>query len=1364
MKNKPMKINFKKILFVISLVLTVVLGVTFVFYLFSDKNLNEIPTVQILYEVVEKRNEFSKVYKRSDGSYTAIMSATPFHYYENNEWKEIDNTLIKDSNENYTNSANDFNVNLPLKISADSNITVKQNDYSVAFSLNGTETKSKGKVKNTKENNQLSNDESLPNKNSSSITYKNVFVGTDIVYELEGKTLKENIIVDSFSDVKESYEFTISLNNLTAILNSDGSVSFKNDKDEIVFSIPSPVMYDAEKQFSKNITVSLTDNGSNTYSLTYAPDYEWLKQENTKYPITIDPIIQAVGMDAIRCATVLSDNPDSTGYDSTFNVVADAVTDENEQYYAETYEKIYIEAFQGLLNDVTITEAQLINACGAEGQFALKEIDQACDFTTVTYNTKPLLNSEVLDYYTAPVGEEDELIYMHHNITQYLSDLIAGKIENNGLAITVTEDCAENSMAFMVGNAPSNGIFNPVSGVGIFVNYVETEGYDSRYNHHIQSVGDAGTVYVNDFTRRLFVSREELSLKNSDMSVNISMQYNPALYNYTESLEKANSTETKTYCFLKTFGDSWLTNYNRGIYLSDYSDYPVVSFVTENGNILSFSPVKTTDEDGKQQIVYIEDRKEILGDTGYSVRIITDEETDEDLIEIIRPDGNVEQFDDYGRLITIMSGVDSSKKIEIHYVSDLSKNNNLFAIDYITDDVGQKYDFVYDSTTNLLSYIYCMAVDGSIITDGTNPIGVMYEYIVSDSGRNLLSKVTSSDGAVATYEYDSNDRLVGIINSDNQKYTYEYDSTLIDTVSKITEWIRPDSNSSFNMNNSIDLISSGPFQTTIETTTQTEVYQFGKYGAPEIIYNNDGEFINIESQDNSVSSLNSNHSNWNIISENYLCNPKFQEYFVATSSDAISWYGVDGEFPFRTSTGDPGDSYCGCLDNSIGFNGYEQVVVTENCDSATLSLYAKSGKRQVDNNSFEMWCYAYNDNDEVVYYGHSTEYVGNDSDWKRHSVTASRKITSEELDDEEVAYFLVRILTTDDTSVFIDNIQLEKHEKCSSYNLVTDGLFRYDYSTPVGWTSESDYKMVDATVNGHDYGAIEFSGGINNSYSISQTIYHDGTKGEVYEFGGWFNGYIVNSETDLAILKENSQVVNFIDNRYSRIKVEYTYKGENNETLTAKEYIDFNQHMSDWQYALSSFELKGDCSEFVVSIEYGNHPNTAYFTGIQLYLVEEAGQDNKIDDEIINELPETGYYCLYESESNNYFEVANDMKYVLTGDATYEINGGFDCLEENKSNTSDNDYYKIKVNEDGKLFIDGAFIDNSQTDFTLSFILLDANHQQVAGSTLNPYGNQSKILSSTLAPGEYVICVFVERTNVEKTDAEYRLLLSFQPN
>lgn len=45
-------------------------------------------TSDILYEVVEKRNEYTKVYKLSDGSYYEVISNEPVHVYNNGRWEE----------------------------------------------------------------------------------------------------------------------------------------------------------------------------------------------------------------------------------------------------------------------------------------------------------------------------------------------------------------------------------------------------------------------------------------------------------------------------------------------------------------------------------------------------------------------------------------------------------------------------------------------------------------------------------------------------------------------------------------------------------------------------------------------------------------------------------------------------------------------------------------------------------------------------------------------------------------------------------------------------------------------------------------------------------------------------------------------------------------------------------------------------------------------------------------------------------------------------------------------------------------------------------------------------------------------------
>lgn len=48
---------------------------------------------EIVCEVPEKRDEYSKTYKRADGSYTSIISQVPLHTYEDGQWNEIVDTF-----------------------------------------------------------------------------------------------------------------------------------------------------------------------------------------------------------------------------------------------------------------------------------------------------------------------------------------------------------------------------------------------------------------------------------------------------------------------------------------------------------------------------------------------------------------------------------------------------------------------------------------------------------------------------------------------------------------------------------------------------------------------------------------------------------------------------------------------------------------------------------------------------------------------------------------------------------------------------------------------------------------------------------------------------------------------------------------------------------------------------------------------------------------------------------------------------------------------------------------------------------------------------------------------------------------------
>ena len=88
----------------------------------------------IVSEVVSERDAFKKVFEREDGSFTAIISSGPVHYFEDGEWLEIDNTLTE-TNGTITNESNGFSVDLPSEITSDKNVTIATEKAELSFTM-----------------------------------------------------------------------------------------------------------------------------------------------------------------------------------------------------------------------------------------------------------------------------------------------------------------------------------------------------------------------------------------------------------------------------------------------------------------------------------------------------------------------------------------------------------------------------------------------------------------------------------------------------------------------------------------------------------------------------------------------------------------------------------------------------------------------------------------------------------------------------------------------------------------------------------------------------------------------------------------------------------------------------------------------------------------------------------------------------------------------------------------------------------------------------------------------------------------------------------------------------------------------------
>ncbi len=88
----------------------------------------------VLGEVPEKRSEFAKHFRMSDGSMKAVVYSDQVNYKDGNEFKEIDNTLIDGDNNTYKNTDSPFKVSLSKNFKNKNLVNIESNNHNVSMS------------------------------------------------------------------------------------------------------------------------------------------------------------------------------------------------------------------------------------------------------------------------------------------------------------------------------------------------------------------------------------------------------------------------------------------------------------------------------------------------------------------------------------------------------------------------------------------------------------------------------------------------------------------------------------------------------------------------------------------------------------------------------------------------------------------------------------------------------------------------------------------------------------------------------------------------------------------------------------------------------------------------------------------------------------------------------------------------------------------------------------------------------------------------------------------------------------------------------------------------------------------------------
>lgn len=407
----------------------------------------------IVEEITEKRTEYTKQFRLNNGLFMAVVYPEAIHYEKDGQWQDIDNTL-KLSGSAYTNTASSWSVSLPQQLSKDQAVSVSKDGHTLRFrmagellssselstaSLESTEQTfgvqeaqtSPGQVQQidlgqAKENTDYP--ETVPEKLQSRLQYSDVYPGTDIIYDLSSKYLKESIVIESYNEVLRGYRYILETGDMTPILTESGKIElYAKGSSDPVMIMPSPYLVDDNFDFCYGVEVSLTGKDG-TYVLTYTLPTEWLANEDRQWPVILDPIVSV--------ESTYSNIDDTTVYQR--NAVADNGRGVLECGVSNSFgiSRSFLQ-YNDLpdltSSDVVISASlRLYKASTSQGATIVEihKINASWQSAGLSWSTQPSYSTTVEDFLN--VREQG---YYHWDITDIVQGWYANG--NTGLAITV---------------------------------------------------------------------------------------------------------------------------------------------------------------------------------------------------------------------------------------------------------------------------------------------------------------------------------------------------------------------------------------------------------------------------------------------------------------------------------------------------------------------------------------------------------------------------------------------------------------------------------------------------------------------------------------------------------------------------------------------------------------------------------------------------------------------------------------------------------------------------------------------------------------------------------------------------------------
>lgn len=257
-------------------------------------------------EILSERSEFKSAKRNKDGTITVSQSVDRQNYQKDGKWQKIDNTLIEDTNAADGNVVGSLFGKVQSVFKDESTFKVKENDWQARFAPSDD---AKGMLRYQKGSLDMAYRPQGANKvrptvestqDGQVVTYKNLWDGIDVQYEVTNSKIKE-FIAFNYRQVRNEVEFKI-----------DGAKLEPNKEISGAFKVIGHDVGIAEISVALNGSGVVSDKvAEQTYTngkLKVSVNKTWLRGlPADKFPVVIDPTTTGLYQNGLNYTAFKSD-------------------------------------------------------------------------------------------------------------------------------------------------------------------------------------------------------------------------------------------------------------------------------------------------------------------------------------------------------------------------------------------------------------------------------------------------------------------------------------------------------------------------------------------------------------------------------------------------------------------------------------------------------------------------------------------------------------------------------------------------------------------------------------------------------------------------------------------------------------------------------------------------------------------------------------------------------------------------------------------------------------------------------------------------------------------------------------------------